>query len=208
MPRPALTDEQRDIARRTIRRAAADLYKNKDQKEVTVRAVAERAGVSVGTIYSYFGSLTGLMQSLWKEPVKRLIAELEEIASQHSDPRNQLRALFEAYLDFAHDQRPTYRGAFMFVRKEALKKSEQVGLADDRLFGLFKAAVIAGQEAQQFKSGDATQLTQLLWAGVHGAIALPINLDRLALDTPEQLAPAMLDVLLDWIEIDTPLPTE
>ena len=75
MARPTHTPEQKAAIRQQIRSAASALYAQ-DGLKVTARRVAEEAGVSVGTIYSYFGSLSDLMQSLWREPLRRLVAAI------------------------------------------------------------------------------------------------------------------------------------
>ena len=39
-------------------------------------------------------------------------------------------------------------------------------------------------------------MAQMLWAGLHGAIALPLNVDRLQFDEPRALAEQMVATLL------------
>ena len=76
MPRPALTEEQRRESRRRIREAASALYATSGLGDISARAIAKEAGVSVGTIYSHFGSLAELMQSLWRQPARKLVQQL------------------------------------------------------------------------------------------------------------------------------------
>ena len=70
MARPAASPEQRDRQRGRIRRAAAEVYAENGLLGVTARAVAQRAGVSTGTIYSYFDGLQGLMRSIESETAR------------------------------------------------------------------------------------------------------------------------------------------
>ena len=44
------------------------------------KEVAQEAGVSVGTVYSHFGSLSELMQSLWRRPARKLVQRLAPTA--------------------------------------------------------------------------------------------------------------------------------
>ncbi|MEM8768453.1 MAG: TetR/AcrR family transcriptional regulator [Pseudomonadota bacterium] len=200
MPRPALTEEQRRETRRKIRRAAAELYAQNGLADISARAIAETAGVSVGTIYSYFENLTDLMQSLWKEPLGHFLVELGTIAEATPDPRKRLRRLLEAYVSFALKQDAVYRGAFLFIRPGSQEKPEPMDPEQDRLFSLLKDTVAAGQKAGGFRRGNSRRITQSLWAGLHGAIALPTNIDRLALEPPERAARHMVDLLMEWIE--------
>ena len=200
MPRPALTPEQRKKTRRLIQQAAADLYASNGSKDISVRAIAERAEVSVGTIYAYFDNLTELMQSLWKQPAKRLLAELEAIAQAVEEPKQRLRSMLETYANFAVEQRPVYRGAFLYVRPEGHDKPEPVALNEDRLFRLLQSTIATGQADGVFIAGDPNHLAQTLWAAVHGAIALPMNIDRLALDRSPERVQDMIDLMLQWLE--------
>lgn len=199
MPRPALTDEQRQQTRSNIRSAAARLYAKSGLEKISARAVAEEAGVSVGTLYTHFDSLTALMQSLWKQPVLSLISELETQLLEIDEPLARLRAVLEAYAVFANEHRAVYRGAFMYVRPQSHDKPNAVALKDDRFFSMLSSAIEDAQEQGQVRAGDPERLAQMLWAGVHGAIALPLNVDRLALEPPEATSGPMIEALLEWL---------
>jgi hypothetical protein len=96
--------------------------------------------------------------------------------------------------------RAVYRGAFLYVRPEVHPKPEPVALSDDRLFNLNQSTISSGQEQGLFIEGDPTKLAQTLWSAVHGAIALPINIDRLAFDTSPQLVQDMIKIMFGWLE--------
>lgn len=203
MPRPALTSEQRRATRHLIQRAAADLYAKDGGKGVSVRSIADSAGVSVGTIYANFANLTELMQSLWKQPAKRLFSDLEKITNALDNPKEKLLAILQTYMRFAVEQRAVYRGAFLHVRPAEHAQPKQVQPVEDRFFSLIASAIEAGQQEGLFRNGDTNMLTQLVWSAVHGAIALPINIDRLALDTSEKVVQDMIDLMLEWLESTT-----
>ena len=202
MPRPSLTDEQRREIRHSIRSAASKLFAENGMKDISARSVAQAANVSVGTIYAHFGSLTGLMQSFWKEPVRKLITDLTLLAEDEPNELDRLKKLLDAYVMFALKQHAVYRGSFMFVRPDSHDKPQPVSLEEDRLFSLFRAAIVDCQKAGVIRKGDPDRLTQAVWSGLHGAIALPTNIDRLALDSPSEMAPYMIDLLLEWLQIN------
>jgi len=201
MARPVLTDEQRQTTRRKIRDAASKLYVEKGLADISARAVAEKAGVSVGTIYAHFGNLTALMQSLWKEPLSRLLEDLEKVLGGNKSPIAKLEILLETYADFATSHIGIYRGAFLYIRPESHKQPAKVSLEEDRLFCLFRDTVIEGQQQGLVRKGDPNMLAQTLWGGLHGAIALPQNVDRLALAKQEETLPFMIKALLEWISV-------
>ncbi|MEM7638038.1 MAG: TetR/AcrR family transcriptional regulator [Pseudomonadota bacterium] len=178
MPRTQATPEQKEEARRVIRQAAADVYNSVGIGGVSVRAIAKKAGVSVGTIYTYFGSLQGLMESLWSGPVQRYIDQLSSIAEAHEDPVKRIEALMRSYVEFARENVEIYRGVFLFVRPlgQAIKDKTP---AEEAVFAsLVIAAIKDGQKRGQITAGDPTEITMMIWGSLHGCIALPHNFGR------------------------------
>lgn len=203
MARPALTDAQRRETRRKIRQAAAKLYTENGASNVSARAVAEAAGVSVGTLYSYYSNLSELLQSLWRQPTRRLINELEQLAQATPEPAARLRSLLTSYVRFAFEERSLFKNAFLFVRPESVKPPAKINLQVDRFFQLFRQAICDGQQVGVFRQGAVDELTQIIIGSVHGAIALPINLHRLNLEASDQIALKTIDVQLEWLQSHT-----
>jgi len=200
MARKPATDEQREAARKRLQAAASAQYAALGAGGVSARAIAERAGVSVGTIYTYFGSLQGLMQSLWMEPLDRINGRLNRIAQAHADPVQRLRKLLEAYVDVATNAPELFRGAFLFVRPESLEKPPRDSL-ESVLFGaLLLAAIEEAQAAGRVRTGEPRRLAQLAWSAVHGSLALPVNFDRLDLDAGQAVAADMITAILHSLE--------
>ena len=181
MARPKASPEQRAEVRRSIQQAAVELYRAEGLGGVSARAVAKKAGVSVGTIYSYFGDLKGLGQSLWEPQIARLEDELRKVAAQQDDPMARIEALLRAYLSFGIEQSELYRNALMFVRPTSVEQPEKRPLSEFAFPSLLLVAIKQGQAEGTVISEDPEILVQILWSGVHGALALPVNMDRLAL---------------------------
>ena len=181
MARPKASPEQRAEVRRSIQQAAVELYRAEGLGGVSARAVAKKAGVSVGTIYSYFGDLKGLGQSLWEPQIARLEDELRKVAAQQDDPMARVEALLRAYLSFGIEQAELYRNALMFVRPTSVEQPEKRPLSEFAFPSLLLVAIKQGQAEGTVISEDPEILVQILWSGVHGALALPVNMDRLAL---------------------------
>ncbi|MEL6725564.1 MAG: TetR/AcrR family transcriptional regulator [Pseudomonadota bacterium] len=201
MARPKASPEQRAEVRRSIQQAAVELYRAEGLGGVSARAVATKAGVSVGTIYSYFGDLKGLGQSLWEPQIARLEDELRAVAAQHDKPLDRIEALLRAYLDFGIDQAELYRNALMFVRPSTLKTPEKQSLSGFAFPALLKSALEQGQADGSIANGDPVVLAQVLWSGVHGALALPVNMDRVALQPTEKLASVMVQRLMRSVRV-------
>ena len=202
MPRPALTKEQRRSSRRKIRQAAAELYAAQGLNGVSIRAVAQLAGVSSGTVYSHFGSLSELLQSLWRRPAAKLVQRMTQIAQNQDDPIERLRTLLITYVDFSEANAEVFRSAFLFVRPAHLDAPKQLPAAEDSFFTLFSSAISDGQQSGLFRHGDPLDLAQLVLGAVHGALALPINLHRLALQQGPNAARQAIDAQLQWLQAE------
>lgn len=199
MPRPAITPEQRLETRERIKAAAGFLVRQGNVEKITIRSVAKEAGVSVGTIYKYFEDISDLGRSLWQEPVDILRQQMADIAENTADPAARIRALLRAYTEFADEKHRVFRGAFLYVRPETREKPEQTALEEEPFFRLLKTAILEGQQSGIFVDGDAKILAQLLWAALHGALALPTNIERIAFDPPQDIAASMIESIMTMI---------
>ncbi|WP_237207284.1 TetR/AcrR family transcriptional regulator [Rothia nasimurium] len=78
--------------------AAMDIMSEGGPTATTVEDIAERAGVSKGTVYYNFGSKKTMIDQLLQYGAKLLLAEMT-VASDHEDPREALRsALYAAII--------------------------------------------------------------------------------------------------------------
>lgn len=202
MPRPRATPTQRNAQRQRIRRAAAEIYAEDGADALSVRSIAARAGTSQGTIYSYFTNLAELMRSLWAEPVAEVGRQLEQLAESIDDPVERTRALLSAYLDFASSHPEVYRGAILFVRPSTAPTPDVQPLEELPFFRLLAAALDEAAHHGRLRSNDSRRTAELLWSGLHGAIALPINIDLYAVTESNVLASEMIDLLVDAVCTD------
>lgn len=200
MARPAATEDQRQEQRNRIRHAAAAIHREQGVSGLTVRAVAKRAEVSTGLLYRYFANMSDLMRSIWIAPVAEFGRQVENIVSEHDEPLPRIEALLSAYAAWASDNPEVLRGLLLFVRSGPAELPAPQDPEDLALHRALRAAIVEGQAAGVVRDGDPTEQTQVLWAGVHGALALPINLDRYSMIPASELAPAMIAALVSSIE--------
>lgn len=76
--------------------AAMDIMSEGGPTATTVEDIAERAGVSKGTVYYNFGSKKTMIDQLLQYGAKLLLAEMTTVASMHDDPREALRSALHA----------------------------------------------------------------------------------------------------------------
>lgn len=199
MARTAATPEQRAQVRDQIRQAAAEVYEEKGMEGTSARAIAVKAGVSVGTLYSYYANLPDLMRSLWAEPVAEEMERLRASVAKTPDLLEALQLLLDGYAAFAFSRPDILKGAFLFVRIGDGSPLEPAATAIE-FRHMLRDAVLAGQNSGQIKQGSPDQIAHQLWAGVHGALALPINIESLDFGSPKQLVADMIAMLMESIK--------
>ena len=100
--------------RDTIVNAALELFRERGFDGTTMRAVADRAGVSVGNAYYYFSSKDELVQGFYDQ----LVAEHRALAlpglAGHTDLADRLRITLHAWIDAAEPYRE-FAGRFFAV---------------------------------------------------------------------------------------------
>jgi AcrR family transcriptional regulator len=90
MPRPQVYD------RDAMLDAAEVLAVEGGVKAVTIRAVAERAGISNGAIYHAFGSRGGLVGRAWVRAARRFLALQQQMVDAEDDPTRAVVAAADA----------------------------------------------------------------------------------------------------------------
>lgn len=137
------------------------------------------------------------MQSLWMQPLESINRRLAELAGSIPDPVARLRALLGAYVEVARSRPELYRGAFLFVRPAAEPAPPKDPPQDAPFPALLAGAILEGQAQGSIRAGDPERLAQIAWSGLHGALALPINFDRIRLAEGPSVADEMADLMLD-----------
>lgn len=196
MPRPEATPEQKAEIRKNIHDAATAVYKREGSTGLSVRAIAKEAGVSVGTIYTYFGSQQELLESLWSWPVARLGDEMQKLAHETADPLERIRGLLGAYLAFARKYSEIYRGVFLYVRPLDQPYENREPARNVILPSLLEEAIVEGQKAGAIVDGKADDMAMMLWGSLHGCLALPNNFGRFDFEKPDAVSEGVIDLLV------------
>lgn len=200
MARPPATPEQRREGRNTIRRAAIELVAEDGAASVTARKVATRAGVSVGTVYTHFGSLGELMRSLWTPVIEEANRKLAAVADSYPDPFDRIRAILGEYASLVASNEVLHRNTLLFVRPASAPAPQMFPADDLELHRLLTQAICDGQAHGLIIDGDPVRFAEVLWAGVHGALALPVNADIYELEPAPQQVELMTDLLIASLE--------
>ncbi len=72
-------EQQKQATRQKVIDAARDLFDSEGYEETTIRAIAERAGVSVGSVFTTFASKAEILGEIMNERIEQLRVELEKV---------------------------------------------------------------------------------------------------------------------------------
>ncbi len=159
---------------------------------VTVRAVAQEAGIAPMGVYNRLGGKEGLVNALLIIGFDRLRAAIE--AGEEPDMLERLRACGLRYRQFALDNRHFY--AIMF--EDAIpheRSSAEVAQHAAAAFGALVRNVEAAAATGQIVAIDPREVAQQIWSSVHGAMALELK-DLVLTPDPEATYRAAVDTML------------
>ena len=165
-------EREREEVRRKILTAARDLFASEGYDRVTMRRIADVIEYSATTIYNHFEDKDDLVHALCQEDFSRLFHHLQQ-APPPADPVEAIRQLGLAYAQFGVDYPNHYR--FMFMTPDKFEHLEVEVSPGEQAFGLLRTAVAAAIEGGYFRPADVDTVAQVLWASMHGAVALIIT---------------------------------
>jgi AcrR family transcriptional regulator len=137
-----------------------------DERAVTLRAVARKAGIAAPSIYPHFPGRSVLLIDVARQSFTELSGRIRSARDEAGDDaRERLYAVCRAYLDFAREHPERYRA--MFGAASAAGDETRRVLADrlvGRLADCLAECVAAGHCASTDPAADAVAL----WIGLHG----------------------------------------
>jgi AcrR family transcriptional regulator len=155
---------------------ARDIYLGEGLVGLSMRKVAQMAGVSATAIYRHFDSKEALLAAVAEEGFA-LFAEYLWRGLQADTPRERLRATGTGYLRFALEQSPYYRVIFLSPA-DALgftQMPETVGRKAAPTFQFLVDRVRECIEAGVLVEAEPAELAATIWAHSHGLVALYLN---------------------------------
>ena len=160
-----------EALRGEILAAARDLLAETGNKDaVSVRAVAERVGVTTPSIYLHFKDKDDLLDAVCAEVFEALAVALSEASALEGGPLERLIAQGRAYVRFALEKPEHYRLAFMTSGEP--KNVDDV--LNDTCFVQVLAAVEECMDAGIFPPDPdgPIRIGLELWSAAHGLASL------------------------------------
>ena len=186
--------------RNTLLTIAVELLAEDGVHALSMRKMAQRAGVSHNAPYMHFRDKDAVLAAIAEEGFILLAIEVESaIAKADKSARQQLIAASETYVRFALDRADRLQVMFRPIEVEKYPKLLEVSQASlNRLFEIVKA----GQEKGELRSGNPHEMTKAIWTMVHGIAALSIAYKTLLLpekNSVEDVVRTLMNYLLDGL---------
>jgi AcrR family transcriptional regulator len=162
--------------RADILAAARELLdEGRDDRDVTLRAVARKIGIAAPSIYKHFPDQSAIMLAVVVEAFEDLTLRLRAARdAAGADALQRLRAVCDAYLDYAQQVPQRYRVMFggVWDTGQALSQQsitrEQLSSLGEEALGVLAEALGAAVAAGYCTSTDLFGDAVALWLGLHG----------------------------------------
>lgn len=174
--------------------AEALLLETGSEEAVSVRAVADRVGVTAPSIYRHFDDKGTLLFEVCDRQFRRFHECLDAERSGHADPVEAVKAIGRAYVEFGLTYPEHYRIMFMGRSDHTPEQYQDHVLADQASFMALVGAVQDCVDAGRIDR-DAFEAATVLWTAVHGVTSLLIAKPNFPWPSVEHLVAQVLDVV-------------
>jgi AcrR family transcriptional regulator len=163
--RPALTAAQLVDRRRAVSDAALTLFLSEGYDAVSIRRVADLAGVTPKTLYSYFDNKLGLLLSLWSDIFVDVFRTLDQFDSDDGELAHHINVC-TAYVRYWIERPDHYRLVFMSgdVTQTDVKSFIDRSDITERFARLTAPLAALGGEAEHV----SRERSELLICALHG----------------------------------------
>ncbi|NKQ58420.1 TetR/AcrR family transcriptional regulator [Amycolatopsis sp. K13G38] len=194
-------DPRRQRTIDALLKAAEEVFAERPAEDVTVEEIAERAGVSVGSIYNSFGSKAGLHAAVVDRALDVDREYMDRAYTPQRSPIQQLEAAAEQYLRFALEQPQFFRmlafpaalGNYPAAAETAARLAHRVDEQNARMIDAIERGIADGT----IRELDARKAATVLWASWNGVISLAWRPDELRED--EQGLAELLSLAADIV---------
>ena len=202
--RPRARRGEGDRLREEILEAAeALLLATGSEEAVSIRAVAERVGVTPPSIYRHFDDKDTLLFDVCSRQFDRFHEYIDAKRSGHADPVAAVRAIGRAYVEFGLGHPEHYRIMFMGRHDHTPAQYRDHVLDEQASFMALVGAVEECADAGRLHH-DAFETATVLWAAVHGLTSLLIAKPNFPWPPVEELVERTLDALAGGVFTSEP----
>jgi AcrR family transcriptional regulator len=201
-----LTDTDVANFRERLCETAARLFVERGPGSFNMRELASRLGVSAMTPYRYFKDKTEILGVVRARAFRRFADRLEAAHAMARSQPEKSATLGRAYVAFALEEQTSYRLMFDLSQSSDAVIPE-LEIEEQRVHALMHAHVRMLVEMGVLE-GDADLIGKILWAALHGVIALHLA-GKLTNASFDQLLPETMRVIANaYRPVKVMAPTE
>ena len=182
---------------------ARQIIHEEGYEALTIRKIAARIEYSPMALYNHFADKNAILHALAREAFEKIERVLPKPGKE---PLSTLRQAMLVYIEFGLKHFEEYQLVFMTRRSDDPGAPAAVESADAlqelcgegaflRLIAYVENCITAGKV-----NGEAFALSRVLWAGIHGCVALQITQTRFPFGPRKQYAESVVDVLLRGLQ--------
>lgn len=195
MGRPQLTETRNQAAKARLVEAARHICIQDGESGLSLRKVANVAGLSHTYIYRHFSDKEALISAVRKDCVDDLYAYILQRDEPSQCPVSRIKMTLTSMHQYATENAHMYK--FMFsLDQSPLQKDPHIDAARHNLFGFALDLSREAHEEGAIKT-DYVTFTHLLWAMFHGLISLDATHNFNLGKTLDQLIEATWDVFFE-----------
>jgi AcrR family transcriptional regulator len=172
--------------RNALIQAGLELLAEGGARELDLRKVARRAGVSHAAPYRHFADKQALIAAINEEGFHRLAERIQStLRTVPDEPFEQLLGIALAYVRFAQENPWLMREMFsgLTIERETFTSLQ---VASKSVYHIYAEVLGRGQASGKIVDGDPAALAGVLWSVLHGLAMLIIeNQMRPYADGPE-----------------------
>ena len=98
--RPKLDEATIELKRRQIQEAAQYLFNKDGFSAVSMRRIAERAGMAPMTMYQFYPKKIDILRQIWTQFYIEIFEQIDAAIANKRSPKQRLKAGIHAYLDY------------------------------------------------------------------------------------------------------------
>jgi len=153
-------------------KAGADILSKEGVSALSLRKVAQQAGVSHAAPYAHFADKQALIAAISTEGYQKLYAQIARAAEQYrSDPLRRLVESSWAYVHFALNEPDHFKVTLSGMMEKEQEYPAFVEAAQ-QTFNLVVDIVAQGQQAGLLRPGAPDLTAVSVWALIHGLVTL------------------------------------
>jgi AcrR family transcriptional regulator len=211
MPKKPMSPEEVEAMKGRILQCALDLLAEKGFGGLSLREVARRMGVVIGTLYGYYKSKDDLYLAVLTRGFERLLERFLKVSATGAPPLSNLAVLARAYIDFGLEEPHFYNIMFTWhvpkfrdyentpleaaARLELETALKVYQLVLDEMNILLEPMGMADQDELQFWA-------IYFWATLHGYVAgLNNTLLNYMHENPNVLNERFLETLMESVTV-------